>query len=53
MIEAQQFLHPPDAPLDEMYFDDFHPSREGHERLGRGLAERILQEMAEDSGEPL
>ena len=48
MIEAQTLLHPPGVPLEELYLDDFHPSREGHDRLGRGLAERILKELGRD-----
>jgi lysophospholipase L1-like esterase len=46
MIEAQGFLHPSGVPGDEMFLDDFHPTREGHDRLGRGLSERILKELA-------
>jgi hypothetical protein len=43
MYEAFDALHPPDQP--SRYLDAWHPSREGHEELARGLADFVFHRI--------
>ena len=42
MFEAYDALHPPDLPATSLFWDRWHPTRQGHRRLAEALGKFLL-----------